>query len=69
MESKELVRVFMHKKVELADVDPTLTEDEIMEVYSNQYPELVNSKVEGPVIDQEKGQAVYTFTSSLGTKG
>jgi len=69
MESGQLKRVFKHDKKLLNDIDPSLTEHEILDVYSNQYPELVNANVEGPIINQEKGEAVYTFSSSIGTKG
>ena len=67
MEVQQLKRVFKHKKKNLADVDPTLSPDEVMNIYSHTYPELVNAKVEGPKI--EKNQAIFTFSSSLGTKG
>ena len=67
LKSKQLVREFKYNKETLVDVNPSLSPDMIMEVYSNQYPELVNAKIEGPTITGNK--AVYKFSKSLGTKG
>lgn len=60
-------RVFKMKDKNLADPDPTMTPDEVMAFYSNQYPELVTSNVFGPKMD--KDEAVYEFKTTVGTKG
>lgn len=60
-------RVFKMKDRKLADPDPSMTPDEVMAFYSNQYPELVTSNVFGPKM--EKDEAVYEFKTSVGTKG
>ena len=67
MAVKSLVRVFKHNTNVLTDLDETLSPEAICGVYSNQYPELLNAKVEGPKIEND--QAVYTFSKSIGTKG
>lgn len=60
-------RVFKMKDRNLADPDPSLTPDEVMAFYSNQYPELVTSNVFGPTMKND--EAVYEFRTSVGTKG
>lgn len=60
-------RVFKHGTVILADPNPDLTPEQVMNFYSNQYPELTTSNVHGPVIDGDN--AVYTFKTTVGTKG
>ena len=60
-------RVFKHKTTTLADPNPDMTPEEVMNFYSNQYPELTTSNVHGPVIEGDS--AVYTFKTTVGTKG
>lgn len=60
-------RVFKMKDKNLADPDPTMTPDEVMAFYSNQYPELVTSNVFGPKMEND--EAVYEFKTTVGTKG
>ena len=67
MEIEKLKRVFKFNDQELADSNPNLTPKEVMELYSNQYPELNNGKITGPVIDDDK--QVFTFKTILGSKG
>ena len=64
---KQLPRVFMHSGRELSDIDPKLSPEAVMDIYVNQYPELLNAKISNPEIKNDK--AVYTFSKSLGTKG
>ena len=60
-------RVFKHADRELSDPNPDMTPEEVMNFYSNQFPELTTSNVHGPSIDGEK--AVYEFKTTVGTKG
>ena len=60
-------RVFKHGNRELSDPNPDMTPEEVMNFYSNQFPELTTSNVHGPSIDGEK--AVYEFKTTVGTKG
>ena len=60
-------RVFKHGSTTLADPNPEMSPEEVMNFYSNQYPELTTSNVHGPKIDGDN--AVYTFKTTVGTKG
>lgn len=64
---KNFQRVFKMKDRTLSDPDTSLSPDEVMAYYSNQYPELTTSNVFGPTIDGDK--AVYEFKTTVGTKG
>lgn len=54
-------------KAELSDPDPKRTPEQVMALYSNQYPELTTATIHGP--EYEKDKAVYTFKTTIGTKG
>lgn len=72
MEKIELKRVFIYnrnkKEIRLDDPDPSLPPAKVAVFYSNIYPELNNAGVVGPKYT-DNGEAVYTFNSSIGTKG
>jgi PRTRC system protein C len=51
----------------LSDPDPSRTPEQVMLFYANQYPILTNATVHGPEAEEDK--MVYTFTTTLGTKG
>lgn len=53
--------------VTLPDPDPTRTPEQVMVLYSNQYPSLTTATVHGPL--HEKDKVVYEFKTTLGTKG
>ncbi len=55
------------KFVELPDPNKSLSVDEVMNFYSNQYPELTICTIDGPKIDGDS--AVYEFKTTVGTKG
>ena len=55
------------KIVILDDVNPNMTAEDVMNFYANIYPELTTSSIRGPEI--ELGKAIYTFKTTLGTKG
>lgn len=60
-------RVFIHGTNRLSDPDPSMTPEEVMNFYSNQYPELTTSNVHGPVINDDVAE--YKFKTTVGTKG
>jgi len=60
-------RVFKHGAIVLSDPNPDMSPEEVMNFYSNQYPELTTSNVHGPKI--EGGEAEYEFKTTVGTKG
>lgn len=67
----ELKRKFILKResgdVELDDINPLSTPQEICDMYSNTYPELVNSNVVSKGIEND--EQVFHFTTITGTKG
>ncbi len=66
-EVNKLERVFKFNNKILKDLDETLSTDDVLDFYSNQYPELTNSKVSGPILKNDVLE--YEFTTSIGTKG
>lgn len=67
MEVVQLTRKFSYNSISLGDPNPALTPEAVKEVYAQQYPELTNSVVEGPVT--KDGVATYKFTRAVGSKG
>lgn len=69
MEVKQLPREFVNSKNKqvLPDPDINMTPDKVREFYSNQYPELVNCSITGPVI--LKSKLKFTFSTVTGVKG
>lgn len=66
-----LERAFEFEKnretIALSDPNPSMTPDEVMHFYSHSYPELTTATVQGPEIRDDR--SVYTFKTTLGTKG
>lgn len=60
-------RIFKFGKKELADPNSAMTPDEVRKHYSGTYPELTNASITGPKI--EAGNAVFSISESVGTKG
>lgn len=60
-------RIFKFDDRQLADPDPGMTADAVLNFYSAQFPELTTSTVSGPKM--EDGHAVYKFKTTVGTKG
>lgn len=54
-------------EIVLTDPDPARTPEQVMMLYSNQYPELTTATVHGPVFEDDA--AVYEFKTTIGTKG
>ena len=67
MEVTDLKRVFKHKDLSLEDPDASMSSADVLEFYSNQYPELNNAKVTGPTAKNDTLE--YVFSTSVGTKG
>lgn len=64
----EMKRVFELKDGNrIDDPNPNMTPDEVMTHYSSQFPELTTATISGPEI--KDGEAVYTFKTTVGTKG
>lgn len=62
-----IVRRFKYNSVLLADPSPSMTVQQVQALYATQYPELLNSSIEGP---ETKGAiSTYTFLRAVGTKG
>lgn len=71
LEVTKLTREFKFKKngtgITLPDPNPDFTQEEVMQFYSGQYPELTTATLEGPKIEGDK--AVYSVSTTVGTKG
>ena len=71
LQATTLPREFKFKKdgdtVTLPDPNPDFTVSEVLQFYSNQYPELTTATLEGP--KTEGGAAVYSVKTTVGTKG
>lgn len=66
-----LVRAFKFRNgntdLILPDPNPTMMPDEVMEFFSNTYPELTTATVQGPEIEDD--MIIYFFKTTIGTKG
>lgn len=67
LEVTNLKRVFKLNDSSLTDPNPDFSVDEVMGFYSVKYPELTTATVTGPEVKGD--QAVYTFKTTVGTKG
>lgn len=68
---KDLERDFIYKKsgkeIKLEDPNINLTPEQVKEIYSSQYPDLVNAKIKDMGLLNMK--MTYEFESIAGTKG
>lgn len=64
-----MTRVFRIEKtdIELNDIDPGMSLEDVMGFYSAAYPQLTTAGIQGPEFEDDK--AVYTFKTTIGTKG
>jgi PRTRC genetic system protein C len=62
-----LPRIFKYGQMNLEDIDPARTPEEIRDHYANVYPDLTQSTIEGPRTTPEG--LVYEFHRTYGTKG
>lgn len=60
-------RAFTFNGVDLPDPAPTMSPDEVRELYSATYPELTTATIEGPEVRGDR--LVYSFRRAVGTKG
>ena len=60
-------RIFKYKDQTLPDPNTSMSEKEVKQFYSNQYPELINANIGTP--KYEDGKSIYEFETNLGTKG
>ena len=62
-------RVFNLDGTKLPDPDPSMSLEDVLELYSNQYPELTNATVEEPDISEDGTEAVYPIKVNTGKNG
>lgn len=62
-----VTRAFVFNGVNLNDPGPDFSPDEVRDIYSAQYPDLVTAVVGEPAIEGDT--ATYTFVRNVGTKG
>ena len=73
LEVKKVKRVFLLKKgksdtaIELADPNPKMSPEEVLDHYSGEYPELTNSTIAPGEI--KEGRMEFQINSSFGPKG
>lgn len=68
--STELKRVFKFKKngkeIELADINPQISPEEVLKFHSGQYPELTTAKIK---TEYEGSNIIVNVSTEVGTKG
>jgi PRTRC genetic system protein C len=62
-----LERSFSYLGTRLPDPDPSMTIEQVRDVYVNSYPELATAAVGGP--STATGRLEYTFIRAVGAKG
>lgn len=67
-EKEPTPRKFVFSGMELTDIDPSMSAEQIREVYSGTYPELANAKIKGPEKDAN-GVETFTFVRNVGSLG
>lgn len=67
IETTELVRTFRYNSVDLPDPGAQFTPEQVRDLFSNTYPEIVSAAIEGP--EEKGGKLQYTFRRAVGTKG
>lgn len=63
-----LKRVFVFNEEELPDPDPRLSETEVLDFYSNTYPELNVGFIDSKELDEVNGVQKHHIKLSVGTK-
>jgi len=64
---ERLERAFEYLGIRLPDPDPSMTVEQVRDVYVNSYPELSTAAVEGP--SPVNGRLQFTFVRAVGAKG
>ncbi len=67
MQSTPVSRGFCYNNQELGDPNPSLSPEQVKEIYAATRPELATAGIEGPEI--VRGRRVYRFVRQVGTKG
>ena len=67
MQSTLVTRGFRYNNQNLGDPNPSLSPEQVKEIYAATRPELATAGIEGPEI--VKGRRLYTFIRQVGTKG
>lgn len=67
MKIKALTREFIYKGTVLPDPNPNASVQEAQNILSASHPALATAAVDGPV--DKDGKQVFTFVTSVGTKG
>lgn len=62
-----LTRTFSYSGLTLPDPGKSLSPEEVRDIYSATYPELISASIEGP--EKKGNNLVYTFKKGVGTKG
>ena len=62
-------RSFMLNDMKLPDPDPSMSTEDVLELYSNQYPELTNATIGEPEISDDGTEAVYPLKVNTGKNG
>lgn len=62
-----LERAFAYNGVSLPDPGASLTLEQVRDVYSAAFPEIVSAAIEGP--EQKNGKLLYVFRKAVGAKG
>jgi PRTRC genetic system protein C len=65
--TKALPREFSYNGIKLPDPDPSLSIEQVRELFTASYPEIATAAITGP---EDVGNALrYTFARAIGTKG
>ena len=67
LQATTIIRKFKYNGITLSDPAAEQTPEQVKQFYANQYPELTNSVIDGPVT--KGGVSTYTFNRAVGTKG
>ena len=67
MKSQVLSRICEFNGVRLPDISPTLSPEEIRNLYAHQYPDIATASITGPEAIGDKLR--YQFTRAIGSKG
>jgi len=67
MKIEDTRREFRFSGLVLPDPDPTLGIESVRSVYASAYPEITTAAISGPELVD--GKHVYSFQTSVGTKG
>lgn len=65
--TQKLTREFTYNGVVLPDPGASLSVEEVRDIYSASFPELVSAAIEGPETKGDK--LVHRFAKAVGTKG